>query len=452
MVYHGGENNISSFITYHQDSEVGDMYGAYFTKDKKYAKTYNKGTLYEVFLNIKNPLATEGNWTGIISKEQKEAVTAKHDGIINDKFDNGILQKLHLVKTRTEVIVFNPNQVKSATNNNSNFSLTNDDIQAAWGKKRREIYNNDLETQEINAIQKHIETLSKETDTSNGLWHIVSYTRGVNKGKTFAYKFNTSLHQYEQNRKDKHDGFEILKKRDITNFSKEQINKLENDIKNRRNIDSVLSEQGTWNEEGTLYDSDVIVDHRQDEGNNDRLDKEALQGESNGRQDNRNSRDNQGESEIETFTTPQGEVFGFVDKEGNIYLDETKITPEHPIHEYTHLWDRALQQRNPELWNRGVELMKQTSLWNEILNNENYGKLWQAKGMPQEQLDNLIASEVHARLTGVEYKGKKNTGMQNMLIKLGNQRLAPLCLRAFSSGEKYKPYRFSDVRHNLNNV
>ena len=280
----------------------------------------------------------------------------------------------------------------------------------------------------------------------------MSYTRGVNKGKTFAYKFNTSLHQYEQNRKDKHDGFEILKKRDITNFSKEQINKLENDIKNRRNIDSVLSEQGTWNEEGTLYDSDVIVDHRQDEGNNDRLDKEALQGESNGRQDNRNSRDNQGESEIETFTTPQGEVFGFVDKEGNIYLDETKITTEHPIHEYTHLWDRALQQRNPELWNRGVELMKQTSLWNEILNNANYGKLWQAKGMPQEQLDNLIASEVHARLTGVEYKGKKNTGMQNMLIKLGNQRLAPLCLRAFSSGEKYKPYRFSDVRHNLNNV
>ena len=73
------------------------------------------------------------------------------------------------------------------------------------------------------------------------------------------------------------------------------------------------------------------------------------------------------EHQIETFTTPQGEVFGFVDKEGNIYLDETKITPEHPIHEYTHLWDRALQQRNPELWNRGVELMKQIPLWNEIL-------------------------------------------------------------------------------------
>ena len=102
----------------------------------------------------------------------------------------------------------------------------------------------------------------------------------------------------------------------------------------------------------------------------------------------------------ETFTTPQGEIYGFVDKEGNIYLDETKISPEHPIHEYTHLWDRAVQRRNPQLWQRGVELMKQTSLWNEILNDANYGKKWQAENLSQEKLDNLIASEVHARLVG----------------------------------------------------
>ena len=129
IVYHGGENNVSSFITYHQDSEVGDMYGAYFTKDKKYAKSYNRGTLYEVFLNIREPLATEGSWTGIISKGQMASITAKHDGIVNDKFDNGILQKLHLAKTRTEIIVFNPNQIKSATNNNGEFSTTNPEIQ-----------------------------------------------------------------------------------------------------------------------------------------------------------------------------------------------------------------------------------------------------------------------------------------------------------------------------------
>ena len=45
---------------------------------------------------------------------------------------------------------------------------------------------------------------------------------------------------------------------------------------------------------------------------------------------------------LQTFTTPEGEVYGFVDKDGNIYLDGTIIKPEHPIHEYTHLWDKAV--------------------------------------------------------------------------------------------------------------
>ena len=138
VVYHGGENNISSFITYHQDSEIGDMYGAYFTKDKKYAKSYNKGTLYEVFLNIREPLTIEGSWTGIINKDQVTDITAKHDGIVNDKFDNGILYKLHLAKTRTEIIVFNPNQIKSATDNVGTFSTTNDDIRYRTTDSSRE--------------------------------------------------------------------------------------------------------------------------------------------------------------------------------------------------------------------------------------------------------------------------------------------------------------------------
>ena len=127
--------------------------------------------------------------------------------------------------------------------------------------------------------------------------------------------------------------------------------------------------------------------------------------------------------DITTFTTPQGEVYGFVDKDGNIYLDETKISPEHPIHEYTHLWDRIVQQKNSKLWNRGVELMKQTTLWNEILNSEHYGKAWQQLGINGKKLDNLIASEVHARLTGTEGEAllKKladKKGQSNIISKL----------------------------------
>ena len=200
------------------------------------------------------------------------------------------------------------------------------------------------------------------------------------------------------------------------------------------------------------YNSDSYhVENREANGNNVGLDKQTSQGKSNQTSNNASSSQHQEWSEIkrdsatgritfvgsdgrtvssledwkdiETFTTPQGEVYGFVDKDGNIYLDETKISPEHPIHEYTHLWDRAVQKHNPKLWNKGVELMKQTSMWEKIANDEHYGKHWQSMNISENKLDNLIASEVHARIVG---KGSvqlldnlaKEKGQENIISKL----------------------------------
>lgn len=101
------------------------------------------------------------------------------------------------------------------------------------------------------------------------------------------------------------------------------------------------------------------------------------------------------------FMTPNGEVYGFVTPNNDIYLDEEIISPQHPIHEYTHIWDRIVAKKNPELWKRGVELMKQTSEWNNILNDDNYGKRWIAdESISKSQLEFLVASEVHSRLVG----------------------------------------------------
>lgn len=102
------------------------------------------------------------------------------------------------------------------------------------------------------------------------------------------------------------------------------------------------------------------------------------------------------------FKTPSGEIYGFVTPEGEIYLDTSIINEEHPIHEYTHLWDKAVQDRNPGLWLRGVALMKQIPLWNEIANSNQYGAKWRENGVTGDKLTNLIASEVHARLVGKE--------------------------------------------------
>ncbi len=94
---------------------------------------------------------------------------------------------------------------------------------------------------------------------------------------------------------------------------------------------------------------------------------------------------------LQYLRTPNGEVYGFV-KNGKIYLDPALLNPNTPIHEYTHLWDTAIREKNPELWNRGKELMKQTPLWEEVKNDPAYADI--------AEDEDLLASEVHARLTG----------------------------------------------------
>lgn len=94
---------------------------------------------------------------------------------------------------------------------------------------------------------------------------------------------------------------------------------------------------------------------------------------------------------VEYFKTAKGEVYGFT-RGGKIYLDPELINADTPIHEYTHIWDKLLQITNPTLWRKGVEVMKRTPLWEEVKNNPAYANI--------ANNENLLASEVHARLVG----------------------------------------------------
>ena len=104
-----------------------------------------------------------------------------------------------------------------------------------------------------------------------------------------------------------------------------------------------------------------------------------------------NDKDMKITSHTQFLKTNSGEVYGFV-KDGKIYIDPTMLNPNTPIHEYTHLWDITLQNNNPELWKRGVDLMKQSSVWNEVINDEHYADI--------KDNEDLVASEVHSRLAG----------------------------------------------------
>jgi len=77
-----------------------------------------------------------------------------------------------------------------------------------------------------------------------------------------------------------------------------------------------------------------------------------------------------------------------------VYLTEAGLNPNTPLHETTHLWDKWCQKEKPELWEKVVDAMKKTAMWEEISKNPNYRNIWND--------DNRMASEVHARLSGAK--------------------------------------------------
>ena len=92
----------------------------------------------------------------------------------------------------------------------------------------------------------------------------------------------------------------------------------------------------------------------------------------------------------EFFKTSNGTVYGYA-KGGKIYLTEKGINPNTPIHEYAHLWAKAMRKNNPKGWQSVVEQLKGTPMWDEVVNDPNYQTL---------EDDNAIASEVLARYSG----------------------------------------------------
>lgn len=93
---------------------------------------------------------------------------------------------------------------------------------------------------------------------------------------------------------------------------------------------------------------------------------------------------------IQYLKTPDGELYGFV-YNNEIYVDENLVNSNVLAHEYTHVWDNYVQKNNPDLWDKGMVALKNTSLWQEVVNDKNYAEL---------TTDSEILSECHARIVG----------------------------------------------------
>lgn len=163
VVYHGNrtDNKITTFDLSRKGTEHKEraISGFWFTTDKDIAKeeyalkpeSIGKGIEYlqygeiiPVFLNIKNPVETEQQ--GIIVKDTPYGLFTTAKEKLNDFIDrskaltrentDGYILTLvdsdnradDFVSKQIQLVVNNPNQIKSATDNNGDFSSTNNDI------------------------------------------------------------------------------------------------------------------------------------------------------------------------------------------------------------------------------------------------------------------------------------------------------------------------------------
>ena len=86
-----------------------------------------------------------------------------------------------------------------------------------------------------------------------------------------------------------------------------------------------------------------------------------------------------------------GTTYGFA-YDGKIYLNPDFMNSNAAVHEYTHLWDKYIQNTNPELWERGKEAFKKTSLWEQVKSDPSYTDI--------AGDEDLVLSECHARICG----------------------------------------------------
>lgn len=94
----------------------------------------------------------------------------------------------------------------------------------------------------------------------------------------------------------------------------------------------------------------------------------------------------------EFLRTSNGTIYGYA-KDGKIYLTDRGFNPNTPIHEYTHLWVKAVRNNNAELYDNLRDLFSRKNLpdmWDELDRDPQYSNL----------SDEAKLSEIIARFSG----------------------------------------------------
>ncbi|MBR1525073.1 MAG: hypothetical protein IJ640_00235 [Prevotella sp.] len=120
----------------------------------------------------------------------------------------------------------------------------------------------------------------------------------------------------------------------------------------------------------------------------------------------------------------EGVLYGFTHK-GEVYVISERLNPNTPVHEYTHLWVQAFRKGNPKKWADMLKVLKQTDVWAEVAEDENYAAI--------REDEQALASEVLARLTG-DYFGEIDGSGRTRLDDTFEQKTLVARVRAVLRG------------------
>lgn len=244
VVYHGTNIDNIEVFDKNKGKEHGtftatNRLGSFFTDVKSEAESYanitwlqnkkqGKPTIYNGFINIKNPLyfdTIHSLRTYMMSDfEYNEEGDPISKVIIDDKYDGIIVKQVNQSNLAKEIIIRNSNQIKSATDNigtfsndNNNVYLANNDFKSPYQEEAyrilKEIWNlgRELSPYEIESVNNRLRRLSDMAGdvpwflrrSNAGNWYIAGYknapvTMAGYYSKTYNFRSNAiSSEQFE---------------------------------------------------------------------------------------------------------------------------------------------------------------------------------------------------------------------------------------------------------------
>jgi len=73
-------------------------------------------------------------------------------------------------------------------------------------------------------------------------------------------------------------------------------------------------------------------------------------------------------------TEAMGQVMGF-ERNGKVYIDPRVARPDTPVHEFGHIWNSWMRKNQPTLYAKGIDLVKQSNYFTDVLENPAYAHL-----------------------------------------------------------------------------